>query len=189
MWRKVRTRVICFVAFIALCEVAEAGGYGTIVIHRRSFFLEFVGNDSVVFNAPIRVGKKNFPTPLGEGYIGEKRSHPVFRFVDPGPKRGQVVDSAECASGKVRVNYKKMRALMLHYDALALPEKITKRRHLKTEGEERFSIHSVTCSETIGRAISKGCVGMSVPDMLELFEFVRADPTGIRATRFRVIDD
>ncbi|MEK7465294.1 MAG: L,D-transpeptidase [Patescibacteria group bacterium] len=189
MWRRVRMYVICVLVFVALCEVAKAGGYGTIVIHRKSRFLEFVRNDSIVFAAPVRVGKRNFPTPLGCGYIGEKRNRPIFRFVDPGPKQGQLVDSAECAGGKVRVNYKKMRALMLHYDFIFLPRKIVERRHLKTEGEERFSIHSVTCSETIGQAISKGCVGISIPDMLKLFEFVRADPTGIRATQFRVVDD
>lgn len=189
MWRKVWVYVICVVVFVTFYEAAKAGEYGLIVIHRRGRFLEFVRNDSTVFVAPVRVGKKNFPTPLGNGYIGEKRSRPIFRFVDPGPKRGQIVDSAECATGKVRVNYKKMRALMLHYDSLVLSEKIIKRRHLDVGGEERFSIHSVTCGETIGQAISKGCIGISIPDMLKLFEFVRADHSGIEATRFRVIDD
>ncbi len=188
MWQNLSLRAV-FLVVVACFGVMKAGEAGTIIIHRNSRSLEFVLKDTVVFTAPIRIGKKKFPTPLGDGYIGEKRTHPIFRFVDPGPNQGSIVDSAECATGKVRVDYKKMRALMLHYDSLVVPLKIMQRRHLTESGEERFSIHSVTCSETIGQAISKGCIGVSISDMLKLFDFVRADHAGVNATQFRVIDD
>ncbi|MBI5732945.1 L,D-transpeptidase [Candidatus Jorgensenbacteria bacterium] len=157
-----------------------------ILIHLKSRILEFFENDSLVSVYPIRVGKPSRSTPLGEGYVAVKREKPVFRYVDPGPKQGMIVDTAECGDGFKRVNYKVMRSLSLYYTSMVPGQKIIKIRYLKPEGEDRYSIHSVTCGETIGQAISKGCVGMRIPDMLGFFPKVIVGKDG---AKFIVTDD
>jgi len=157
-----------------------------LVIHRNSRIMTFFENDSLVFTFRIRVGKKTTPTPLGEGYIYIKRERPIFRYIDPGPKQGQIVDTADCASGKKVVNYSKMRALGLHYDTLMADKKVMKKLKLWPVGERRYSVHSVTCEETIGQAVSNGCVGMIIEDMFKIYDRVRIGPNG---ARFRVLDD
>lgn len=182
--------VCCCVVVMGISMI----GYGQDVrvphqlirIHLKRYVLEFFENDSLHFSFPIRVGKKLRPTPFGEGYIYEKRERPLFRYVDPGPKKGLIVDSAECGSGKIKVQYKNMRALGLHYIDMAPNQRIVRRLHLREDGEERYSIHSVTCEETIGTKISKGCIGMRIPDLLLLFPHVFTGPEG---TKFVITDD
>lgn len=177
--------------FILFTEFGEArqntqNSDELLKIHLKSRHIEFFRNDTLFLNFPIRVGKASRPTPLGEGYIAEKREKPIFRFVDPGPKQGKIVDSAECADGKRKVNYKVMRALSLRYTSMIPNQRIVKRLHLNEKGEDRYSIHSVTCEETIGHAISKGCIGMRIDDLLQLFPVCTAGEYG---TRFLILDD
>jgi len=148
--------------------------------------LDFFENDSLVFQFQIGIGKPHRETPIGEGYIYEKRERVIFRYSDPGPEKGKIITRAECADGLKRINYKLMRALGLHYTKMAENQKIIKRLHLKTQGEERYSIHSVTCEETIGHALSKGCIQLRIADMLKLFPLVREGEGG---TKFIITDD
>ena len=126
-----------------------------ILINLTTRTLEFYNQDKFVFKCRVRIGKKKTPTPLGIGHVYEKREKPVFRYVDPGPQQGQIVNYAECANGLKKVNHSKMRAL-----------------GISINGETKYSIHSTTCSETIGQNISNGCIGMTIPDMLKLYPLV-----------------
>jgi lipoprotein-anchoring transpeptidase ErfK/SrfK len=47
----------------------------------------------------------------------------------------------------------------------------------------QYSIHSITCPETAGRAISHGCIGITIEDMLVLYPKV---PVG---TKVIITDD
>lgn len=127
-----------------------------IKIHLNSRILRFLENDSLIFSFPIRVGKTELPTPSGKAIIWIKRERPVFRYLT-GPQKGEILPWADCADGLKRIDYSKIRALGLEYEG----------------GEKRYSIHSVTCSETIGLAASNGCIGLSIPDMLQLFPLVQ----------------
>ncbi|MDI6820817.1 MAG: L,D-transpeptidase [Patescibacteria group bacterium] len=157
-----------------------------IHIHLKNRLLDFFENDSLILQFQIRIGKSDRPTPIGEGYIYKKRISPIFRYSDPGPEKGKIIIRTECADGIKKVNYKLMRALGLHYVKMDKNQKIIKQLNLKPQGEERYSIHSVTCSETIGQAVSKGCIGLRIADMLELFTLVKEGEYG---TKFIITDD
>src|SRR3989338_5613214 len=131
-----------------------------ILINLTTRTLEFYGQDKLIFKCKVRIGKKRTPTPVGTGYIYEKRERPVFRYVDPGPQKGEIINYAECGDGLKKVIHSKMRAL-----------------GIRIKNTDRYSIHSTTCSETIGQAISNGCIGMTVPDMLKLYPFVENGAT------------
>ncbi len=137
-------------------EETESASNQLIKIHLNSRILSFFENDSLIFSFPIRVGSSILPTPSGKAIIWIKRERPVFRYLT-GPKKGEFLPWADCANGLKRIDYSKMRALGLEYKG----------------GEKRYSIHSVTCSETIGLATSNGCIGLSIPDMLQLFPLVQ----------------
>lgn len=126
-----------------------------ILINLTDRTLKFYDQDKLVFKCSVRIGSRGTPTPLGMGYVYEKRDRPVFRYVDPGPQQGQVIDYAECSDGLKKVNHSKMRALGLNM-----------------KGEIKYSIHSTTCSETIGKPLSNGCIGVTVQDMLKLYPLV-----------------
>jgi len=151
--------------------------------------VDFIRNDTLVRTYPIRIGNDTNKTPLGTGIITYKISRPVFRYVDPGPKKGKIVDVSECMEETVKIDYRKMRALRMVYSEMKEPKKEIRRRGLTPKGEYRFSFHSVVCPETIGKAISKGCVGLSIPDMLDLYKAVRVDPEKNIHPRFEVRDD
>ncbi|MBI2676618.1 MAG: L,D-transpeptidase [Candidatus Yanofskybacteria bacterium] len=127
-----------------------------ILINLTKRTLEFYDQDKIIFKCRIRVGKRGTPTPVGSGYVYEKRERPVFRYVDPGPQQGEVINYAECADGLKKVVHSKMRAL-----------------GIRIKNTDRYSIHSTTCSETIGKPLSNGCIGMTVQDMLKLYPLVQ----------------
>lgn len=137
-------------------EEAEPVSNQLISIHLNSRILRFFENDSLILSFPIRVGKIETPAPLGKAVIWIKRERPVFRYLT-GPKKGEFLSWADCADGLKRIDYSKMRALGLEYKG----------------GEKRYSIHSITCSKTIGLATSNGCIGLSIPDMLQLFPLIQ----------------
>ena len=126
-----------------------------ILVNLTKRTLELYDQDKVIFKCKVRIGKKGTPTPVGMGYIYEKRGRPVFRYVDPGPQKGEVINYAECGDGLKKVIHSKMRAL-----------------GIRIKNTDRYSIHSTTCSETIGQNISNGCIGMTIPDMLKLYPLV-----------------
>ncbi len=106
---------------------------------------------------PIRVGKKQTPTPVGEGYIFEKRERAIFRYVDP-PHKGQIIRWSRLTDGRIiKVPYNKIRALGFR---------------IKGYNTDKYSIHSITDPATIGQAISNGCIGLTIEDMLELYPLV-----------------
>lgn len=160
-----------------------------IIVHRQSMRLELFEDSVRISKYPIRVGKETRKTPLGKGIISEKILMPIFRYADPGPNKGNIVRFAECSGGIVRVDYKKMRALRMRYTEIDEPARDMHRRNLLPVGESRFSFHSVSCAETIGEAISKGCVGLSIPDMLQLYKAVRVDREKNLFPQFEVRDD
>lgn len=137
-------------------EETESASIQLIKIHLNSKILRLFENDSLILSFSIRVGSSIFPTPSGKAVIWIKRERPVFRYLT-GPKKGEFLPWADCANGLKRIDYNKMRALGLEYKG----------------GEKRYSIHSVTCSETIGFADSNGCIGLSIQDMLQLFPLVQ----------------
>lgn len=179
-------RIAFLILFIVLPVVSQDQ---FLIVHRQSMCVELIENGKMVAEYSIRVGKTRRKTPLGKGIIIQKIDRPIFRYADPGPNQGKVVFVAECAGGNIRVDYKKMRALRMRYTEMTEPEKEIRRRNLNPMNEERFSFHSVTCEETIGTAISKGCVGLSIPEMLMLFDSIRVDTTKQIYPHFEVRDD
>jgi len=106
-----------------------------------------------VFN--IGIGKPETPTPEGVGYIYEKRNKIIFRYKN-GILKGQPIQFYTDENGfKHPMPYSKMRAL-----------------GIKINGEKKYSIHSTTETNSIGKQKSNGCIRMKIEDMLELFNLV-----------------
>ncbi|MDA2922895.1 lytic murein transglycosylase [Patescibacteria group bacterium AH-259-L07] len=158
--------IACFSVVFAQDDVAVSNQL--IKIHVRARILEFFENDSLVFAFPIRVGKMDRPTPLGTAYVYIKRNPPIFHYIDPESGERKILYEAECGDGIKKINYKNMRALGLRYEKAIIDPKIARELNLGKH-PQRYSIHSTTCSETVGLAISNGCIGMTIPDMLELY--------------------
>ncbi|MDI6734316.1 MAG: L,D-transpeptidase [Patescibacteria group bacterium] len=171
------------IVFVGAMEIISAQEKQLLLIHLKSFCLDFFENDSLIFQFSIRTGKSQRPTPLGEGYVYEKREKPVFRYADYGSNQGKIIYFAECENGLKKIDYKIMRSLGLCYERMDSGQGIVKKLHLQENGEKRYSIHSIACDETIGKAMSKGCVGLRTNDMLQLFPRVK------NGAKFIIIDN
>lgn len=178
-------------AFVLMCSLAVPAfsQEQSLVVHRQSMRVDLYERGILQWTFPVRIGSEDNKTPLGKGYISEKIRTPIFRYVDPGPKKGKIVDFSECVEETIRIDYREMRALRMIYTGMTEPRKEIRRRGLSPKGEYRFSVHSVVCPETIGKAISKGCVGLSIPDMLRLYKAVRVDRKKNIFPQFEVRDD
>lgn len=120
--------------------------------------LYLIIGEQIIKQYPIRIGKKESPTPIGEGYIYVKREMPIFRYKDP-PDKGKIIRYSKQNNGEfIRVPYEKMRALGIR---------------IKGYPTDKFSIHSTTAEDSIGKAVSNGCIGMKINDLLELFPLVK----------------
>ncbi|HDH07764.1 MAG TPA: murein L,D-transpeptidase [Candidatus Moranbacteria bacterium] len=131
-----------------------------IVIKLKDKTLEFYDAGTLIKKYDVRVGKKPTPTPTGDGYIYEKRKRPVFRYIDP-PNKGKVIKYVTLGSGKtIKVPRNKMRSLGFRINGY---------------DTDKYSIHSTNHTDTIGKAISNGCVGMRIEDMLEFYPLIEVN--------------
>jgi len=140
-------------------EIAAAR-HQKIVVDLSEKKLYFFEHDKLIKKYPVGVGKPKTPTPIGEGYIRSKGKM-VFRY-DRGPNKGKIIRWAAIRNKSgvrvVRIPYGKIRGLGLflpNYDPF------------------QYYIHSTTDENTVDQKISKGCVRMAIPDMLELFPLVQ----------------
>jgi len=130
-----------------------------ILISISNRIIQFYENGELKKQYKIAVGKKQTPTPVGNGYIYKKRKQPVFRYVDEGPKKGEIIRWSRIDNGKlVKIPYKKMRALAFRING---------------HKTDKYSIHSTTEKNSIGKAVSNGCVRMKIKDLLELYPMVK----------------
>jgi len=100
----------------------------------------------------ISVGKEATKTPVGRGYVYEKRDSILFTYTT-GKFKGYPIRYYTDKNGcRQKIPYKDMRAL-----------------GIKINRTIRYAIHSTTEEANIGKAISSGCIRMSIGDMLELY--------------------
>lgn len=123
-----------------------------IVVEIEQRTLKFFEDGELIFEFSVGVGKKTVPTPVGRGIVYEKRKQPVFRYTI-GPDAGKIIRYSKLKDGRViKVPYEKMRALGIFIN-----------------GTDKNAIHSTTEEDSIGQAISKGCIRMRIDDMLIFF--------------------
>lgn len=140
---------------LALADLGRDSRLIVVEIENRK--LKFYENEEMKKEFSVRVGKKETPTPVGEGYVFEKRERAIFRYHDP-PNKGKIIRWSQLSDGqRVLIPYEKIKALGFR---------------INNCDADKYSIHSVTDPETIGKAISGGCVGIGIEDMLELFPLV-----------------
>ncbi|MDP3999218.1 MAG: L,D-transpeptidase [bacterium] len=124
---------------------------------RRLYFVEY---GMLVKKYRVGVGKPKTPTPLGEGFIRSK-GRMVFRYVK-GPNKGKMIKwvTVKTSSGArvIKVPYSKIRGL-----GIIIPG----------YNPYQFYIHSTSDETTVDQEISRGCVRMRIPDMLELFPLIK----------------
>ncbi len=92
----------------------------------------------------VRTGKVDYMTPVGEYVIGSKVKNPVWK----NPKTGRSFPAGD-------------------------PENELGTRWMGFQSESSLGIHGTIKPETIGTYASNGCVGLSMPDVEELFDLVR----------------
>jgi len=128
-----------------------------ITVDMEKRVLKFFENGELKKEFPVRIGKAETPTPIGEGHIYIKREQMVFRYVY-GPRKGKIIRWSKLSDGKlIEMPYKDMRGL-----GFTIPGC----------DPYKYHIHSTTEEDTIGQACSHGCVGMKIEDMLELYPLV-----------------
>ncbi len=144
-------------AFRATKKQIAAAANKLIVVEVKKRTLKFFVDGELVKQYIVCVGTSRTPTPIGKGYIGKKWPMVIFRY-QVGSHKGEVIRWATLSNGKViKMPYKKMKGLNFNipgYDP------------------DKYSIHSTTESETMGKAASLGCVRMRIPDMLEFYPLV-----------------
>lgn len=105
---------------------------------------------------PVAVGKPRTPTPIGEGIIYTK-GHIFFKY-KYGTNSGKIIQYGHNKYGeKIIIPYEKMFGL-----------------YMIVNQSDAYVIHSTTEDWKIGEAVSGGCVRMFIPDMIDLYKFVRS---------------
>lgn len=126
---------------------AEANSLYRIVIHVPSRKLSLYQGDKVIQTYPVGVGRKNFPTPVGQFRIFRKIPHPMWE--NPYFKEGEMVIQA----GKD--NPLGTRWLGFAQDA---------------HGE--YGIHGTYNTQSVGQFSSHGCIRMRIKDVEALYKLV-----------------
>ena len=154
MIEKIRSPLL--VITVLLCVPLCAAAKPSIEVSVKSRTLTLKDGVQVLLTVPVRLGAGETPTPQSEGWVWAKWPNPEFRYVDPGPKKGQIVKTAECSDGTLRdFPNGKLRSLGIDF-----------------AGTRNFSIHSVVCTDTLATDVSHGCIGVRLNDMLTLFDLV-----------------
>lgn len=134
-----------------------------IEVNIPSYNLRVYDGDNCVTGFPVRVGRPEAPTPIGQGEIYEKRRDISFFYLD-GEKEGEKIEKSFIVP-KARFEkmpYEKMRALAMDF-----------------HGDRSKVIHSTTDYWTIGLPKSHGCIGLKIEDMLELYGCINQVPIRI----------
>jgi lipoprotein-anchoring transpeptidase ErfK/SrfK len=130
-------------------------GPGTIVVDPSERLLYYVLDETSAMRFGVGVGRAGFAWH-GEAYIGMKRKWP--RWLPPDEMIGRDLKAAAWANGMPGGpgNPLGARALYLH-----------------ANGEDTlFRIHGTIEPQSIGKAMSSGCIRMLNQDVAELFELV-----------------
>jgi len=132
-----------------------------IVVNVPSYELTLYENNEPISKYRCRVGKKSAPTPIGSGNILLKRDQIVFRYLS-GDRKGQVIRYSYLnpEDRTIKMPYDKMRGLDFDTNGIMSGP----------------VIHSTTDYWTVGTAVSHGCVGLEIDNMLELYEKVKDNP-------------
>lgn len=124
---------------------------------RQLYFFEY---DKLIKKYRVGIGKKSTPTPQGEGFIRSK-GRMLFIYYK-GPNKGKMIrwTTIKTKSGTrvIKIPYSKIRGL-----GISIPG----------YNPFQFYVHSTSDETTVDQEISRGCVRMRIPDMLELFPLIK----------------
>lgn len=134
----------------------QAAKHKKIVVDLSDKTLKFFVRGKLVKKYAVGIGKPATPSPIGTGYIRSKGDM-IFRQTK-GPNKGKIIIWTQIKIGRwVKIPYEEIRGF-----GMAIPG----------YNPFQYYIHSVTNPENIGKASSKGCIRMAIPDMLELYPLV-----------------
>lgn len=142
-----------------------ASAANKVIVNIPSYTLDVIDDAGAVISSyPIRVGKPNTPTPIGEGVIDEKRRDIRFRYLD-GPKEGQLITKSYLTPEKksIKMPYDKMKGM--HFTFARWVDGV---------------IHATTDYWTLGLPKSHACIGMTIDDMLKFYDEVGEAPIQMR---------
>lgn len=123
-----------------------------VIVNLRERTLKFIDSGKLIKQYRIGIGKPKTPTPVGKGYIRSKGQMVFYQ------DNGKVLRYTRLENGKwIKIPYRKMLGF-----GISIP------------GYDPFQyyIHSTVNDAAVDAAISKGCVRMKIPDMLEFYPMV-----------------
>jgi len=156
-----RTFLASLVFIASLSSSGETVPSQRIVVNLPSYNLQLLEDEKSVLSLPCRIGKKATPTPIGKGKILKKRDSIIFRYLS-GPKRGQIINWSYLnpEDRTIRMPYEEMRGMDFEVNG-QMTDPV---------------IHSTTDYWTVGAAVSHGCIGLKIKDMLKLYNSCNDNP-------------
>lgn len=143
--------------------VTERYQPGTIIVHTVECKLYYYADENTVYVYRIGVGRAGF-TWSGEGYVGNKRMWPDWTPPPEMIKREPHLPRHMAGGEK---NPLGARALYIYRD-------VTDPKTRKvTRVDTGYRIHGTREPETIGMAVSSGCIRMYNMSVIELYELVQ----------------
>lgn len=134
-----------------------------IYVNIPSFTLKLLSGGECVKKYKIRVGKLAAKTITGAGSVTKKFKISYFRY-SSGEQKGEIIRYSNIRSSfngkivkRIKIPYDKIRGLELEINGVVTGQ----------------IIHATTNSETLGHACSSGCIGLSIEDMLDLYDRVK----------------
>ncbi len=170
--------MVLVILLARITNAAEPGLEQKVLINLPAYSLtlmNFVDGkliDKYVFPIGIGMGYAGRPkTPIGDGFIYEKRKKIIFRYPEDYPHldlyKDDIImwtntfDSKGTPIG-YRMPYSKMRGLGMKIMAGSL-------------SYNEFVIHSTTEEFTVGSPATKGCIRLGLENMLKLYDLIAPD--------------
>jgi hypothetical protein len=134
-----------------------------IYINIASFTLKLISGGECEKKYKIRVGKLDAKTITGAGTVTKKFKKSYFRY-SSGDQKGEIIRYSNIRSSfngkivkRIKIPYDKIKGLELEINGVVTGQ----------------IIHATTNPETLGHACSSGCIGLSIEDMLDLYDRVK----------------
>ncbi len=144
-----------------------------IVLNLPSYDLNLITSENQIYNFPVAIGKGfdgRRKTPIGEGFVYEKRESIIFRYSkihsQNSKKKGDIIkwtNTFEEDGIPIRyaMPYSKMRGLGLKI-----------KEQSSNLYSNSFVIHSTTDEFTLMTPSSSGCIRVGMNDMLKLYNLI-----------------
>lgn len=166
----------CVLGILNLEKVFPSSLEQKIVLNLPSYDLNLITSDNQIYSFPVGIGRGyagRRETPIGEGFVYEKRERVLFRYGENHPKykkkKGDIIKWTNTFNEngiptEYAMPYSKMRGIGLKI-----------KEHSSDLYSNRFVIHSTTDEFTLTIPSSSGCIRLGMNDMLKLYDLIERE--------------